>query len=122
MKSQKGSILIGISFGNASPKPRSEIIFQTWVVLILNHNTNSTIQRSNQIAQVTAEANLGDWLNEEYGDRSKMKRVLERVVLNRPSKDPMPSCLSIEPVDTLNECFVDITQLDYGRDAKHGCC
>jgi hypothetical protein len=122
MKSPKGSIVIEISFGSVSQKSLSEIIFQTWVVLNLNQNTNSINRWSNQIAQVTAEANLGDWLNDEYGDRSKMKRVLERVVMNRPSKDPMPTCVSIEPVESLNECFVDITQLDYGRDAKHGCC
>lgn len=73
--------------------------------------------------KVTAETNLGAWLNDEYGDRKKMAAVLDRVVTSRFSiLQNMPDILSIEPLATLNECFVGIQQLDYGPNAKHGCC
>ena len=71
-------------------------------------------------SQVTSEYNLGTWLNEEYGDRAKMKAALERVVWARQTTD-CPNLIGIEPVATINECLVGIHQLDYSRDAKHGC-
>ena len=71
-------------------------------------------------SRVTFEYNLGTWLNEEYGDRAKMKAALERVVWARQTTD-CPNLNGIEPVATINECLVGIHQLDYSRDAKHGC-
>ncbi|CAK9017407.1 Uncharacterized protein SCF082_LOCUS13627 [Durusdinium trenchii] len=70
--------------------------------------------------QVTANTNLGTWLNDEYGDRTKMSAVLDRVVMDRPCKEPIPGLVAIEPLHTLNECFIGIDQLDYGQNAKHG--
>lgn len=74
------------------------------------------------VTKVTANTNLGTWLNDEYGDRTKMSAVLDRVVMDRPCKEPIPGLVAIEPLHTLNECFIGIDQLDYGQNAKHGCC
>ena len=73
------------------------------------------------LSQVTSENNLGTWLNEEYGDCTKMKAALERVVWARKATD-CPCLIGIEPVATINECMVGIHQMDYSQDAKHGCC
>ena len=78
------------------------------------------MSRLSLVSQVTAEQNLGAWLNEEYGDRSKMKAALDRVVWARKA-DP-PVLIGIEPLATINKCNVGIHQLDYSKDAKHGCC
>lgn len=69
--------------------------------------------------KVTSENNLGTWLNEEYGDCTKMKAALERVVWARKATD-CPCLIGIEPVATINECMVGIHQMDYSQDAKHG--
>lgn len=49
-----------------------------------------------------------------------MEAVLNRVVLGREG-EAMPPFVGIEPLATLNDCFVLISQLDYGPHAKHGC-
>lgn len=75
--------------------------------------------------QVTQEQNIGSWLNQHYGDRSKFARVLDRVVFARSSpagfEDHSGSCISLVPNSTVNEFFVKLNQLDYSSDAKHGC-
>ena len=72
------------------------------------------------VSQVTADANLGAWLNKQYGDHDKFEKVLSRVVMQRPH-DGYPSPVSLEPLSTTNDFVVDLTQLDYSQNAKHGC-
>ncbi|CAK9035626.1 Uncharacterized protein SCF082_LOCUS21371 [Durusdinium trenchii] len=69
--------------------------------------------------QVTADGNLGTWLNNIYGDHDKFEKVLSRVVMDRPHEG-FPSPVSVEPISTVNEFVVELRQLDYSQHAKHG--
>ena len=70
--------------------------------------------------QVTADGNLGTWLNNIYGDHDKFEKVLSRVAMDRPHEG-FPSPVSVEPISTVNEFVVELRQLDYSQHAKHGC-
>ena len=65
---------------------------------------------------MTAEQNIGEWLRDNYGDKDKFKRVLERVVYSRNScdvDDKSHMAISLAPTTTINEMYVRLDQLDY---------
>ena len=71
---------------------------------------------------MTAEQNIGHWLNSEYKDRDKFKGVLNRVVFGQSAPDaPQLPIVSLEPISSVNDMMVGIHQLDYSCEAKHGC-
>ena len=70
---------------------------------------------------MTSEQNIGEWLNARYPDRRSFLRVIEKVVLERTSDELMPAVVSVAPTSTINEMFVGLHQLDYSKEAKHGC-
>lgn len=67
---------------------------------------------------------MGDWLNQHYADKDKFRKVIERVVYQRPavqSPDPLTQCVTLVPKSSVNELWVSLHQLDYSSEAKHGC-
>jgi hypothetical protein len=64
--------------------------------------------------------NLGDWLQENYPDEKKFKRIIDRIAYRWPEA-PMPQVVSVVPNATVNELYVGLHQLSYTMDAKHGC-
>ncbi len=74
---------------------------------------------------MTTDQNIGAWLNNEYGDKVKFKKVLDRVVFARRSDDDWPDrshmCVTLAPTANVHEMYVRLDQLDYSADAKHGC-
>ena len=93
----------------------------TWVSLCLLCGANFLYLIS-LLEKVTADQNLGHWLNTEYKDRDKFKGVLDRVVLGQSAHDaPQLPIVSIEPISSVNDMMVGIHQLDYSSEAKHGC-
>ena len=70
---------------------------------------------------MTENKNIGQWLNEQYPEKAKFKAAIQRIVLDRTCSDPMPQLVHMVPNETMNECFLCLDQLDYTKDAKHGC-
>lgn len=77
-----------------------------------------------QSVQVIEEKNIGKWLSDQYGDRDRFKKVIERVVYDRGDAfgDRLHQCVTLIPNATVNEMYVKLCQLDYSEDAKSGCC
>lgn len=76
------------------------------------------------LAKVTADQNIGEWLNEKYADRDKFQKVLNRAVYERASDDAddrTSMAVKLAPTSTVKEMFIRLDQLDYSADAKHGC-
>ena len=71
---------------------------------------------------MTQDKNVGEWLNERYPDSKVFKAVIEKLVLSRPPVDKGPAVATLAPTSTVNELFLSLDQLDYSREAKHGCC
>ncbi|CAL1129964.1 unnamed protein product [Cladocopium goreaui] len=82
-----------------------------------NKTTRDLIWES--FLRVTANDNIGKWLNDEYGNHEKMTIAIDRVVLSRDA--PVEHrCVSLVPTQSLNELWVSLDQLDYSCNAKHG--
>lgn len=75
--------------------------------------------------QVTRDQNIGEWLNARYKDPSAFASAIRSIVMSRaygPTEAPPPTPVRIAPNATLNELYVELDQLDFSRQAKHGCC
>ena len=68
---------------------------------------------------VTANQNIGEWLNTEYGDRDRLQNAIERMVESREVKEER-RLLNLVPNETMNDFWLSLIQLDYSKDAKYG--
>ena len=71
------------------------------------------------IWKVTAERNIGKWLNDQYRSRDHMQNAIHRILMARDAPEERKP-ISLAPTQTMNDFWVTLDQLDYSKDAKHG--
>ena len=74
--------------------------------------------------QVSKDKNIGEWLSQRYTDPKALSSAIDKIVYGRTNPPEMtgsPSIISLTPTGSMNEMFVGLHQLDYTKDAKHGC-
>ena len=76
--------------------------------------------RNHEHPKVTADQNVGQWLNETYPQRSSFRAVIDRVLFGGPENIPN-GLVSMAPNQSENDLRIGLHQLCYGTQAKFGC-
>ena len=94
----------------------SQLVHKVWVCLL-----PTVAEHVAEHVEVTANENIGEWLNKEYSCSTRFANAIDRAVDARAA--PVEhSCLSLVPTESLGEFWLSLKQLDYSAHAKHGSC
>ena len=122
------------------PKNARDLIWDTFervlglVWKILSHKTNLQFDTLSHLismlsplpittkhpikTKVTAEQNIGTWLNETFKDPARMKSAISKIAFRGVAPSGI---VSVAPNQSQPDMWVGLHQLCYGQHAKHGC-